>query len=311
VNDLRIETGSTQEKCELLVQENAELAEKNQEIVKENAILSEKLENIQVELDKANQLIDQSNTNVKEQIESMKEEINEARKKSESLSSEIQEKIAKIDELERKLVDLQDENASIKKKNVANVKDLTRQIQVLQKKLESGQQTPGPQSTPLTSSFINHSESFINSSSATPTFSLSTSNVHKQMPSSSSSNISSRGIIVSSRKSSTNSQSDKQSLDLNSIGSDFKFAPNDDMFVTPTTANPSRDVVRAYTGTEVVCGGPSAQMNEDVYIVDVDKQKMVEKIVKLQKTLAKRAEKIDFLQDHVNQLTADLKKKTK
>jgi hypothetical protein len=98
---------------------------------------------------------------------------------------------------------------------------------------------------------------------------------------------------------------------LNSLGSDFKYAPSDDMFVTPTAVNPSREAVRAYTGSEVVCGGSIAQMNEDVYIVDVDKQKMVEKIVKLQKTLAKRAEKIDFLQDHVNQLTADLKKKTK
>lgn len=51
--------------------------------------------------------------------------------------------------------------------------------------------------------------------------------------------------------------------------------------------------------------------NDDVYVVDVDKQKIIEKYVKLQKLLAKRNEKIDFLQDHVNQLTADLKRKTK
>ena len=56
---------------------------------------------------------------------------------------------------------------------------------------------------------------------------------------------------------------------------------------------------------EVICG------NDDVYVVDIDKQKIIEKIVKLQKTLAKRNEKIDFLQDHVNQLTNDLKRKTK
>ncbi len=51
--------------------------------------------------------------------------------------------------------------------------------------------------------------------------------------------------------------------------------------------------------------------NDDVYVVDVDKQKIIEKYVKLQKLLAKRNEKIDFLQDHVNQLTADIKRKTK
>lgn len=56
---------------------------------------------------------------------------------------------------------------------------------------------------------------------------------------------------------------------------------------------------------EVICG------NDDVYVVDIDKQKIIEKIVKLQKLLAKKNEKIDFLQDHVNQLTIDLKRKTK
>lgn len=60
---------------------------------------------------------------------------------------------------------------------------------------------------------------------------------------------------------------------------------------------------------EVICGPTSN--TEDVYIVDVDKQKIIDKIVKLQKTLAKRNEKIDFLQEHVDQLTSDLKKKTK
>ncbi len=56
---------------------------------------------------------------------------------------------------------------------------------------------------------------------------------------------------------------------------------------------------------EVICG------NDDVYIVDIDKQKLIDKIVKLQKLLAKQNEKIDFLQDHVNQLTIDLKRKTR
>lgn len=50
---------------------------------------------------------------------------------------------------------------------------------------------------------------------------------------------------------------------------------------------------------------------DDVYVVDVEKQRIIEKYVRLQKLLAKRTEKIDFLQDHVNQLTIDLKRKTK
>jgi hypothetical protein len=55
----------------------------------------------------------------------------------------------------------------------------------------------------------------------------------------------------------------------------------------------------------------NTNQHSDVYVVDVDKQKIIEKVVKLQKMLAKKTEKIDFLQDHVNQLTNDLKKKSK
>ncbi len=63
---------------------------------------------------------------------------------------------------------------------------------------------------------------------------------------------------------------------------------------------------------EVNCGvGGGSNGVDDVYVVDVDKQKIIEKVVQLQKLLAKKNEKIDFLQDHVNQLTGDLKRKTK
>ena len=58
---------------------------------------------------------------------------------------------------------------------------------------------------------------------------------------------------------------------------------------------------------EVVCGS----YNSEVYVTDVEKQKLIEKIVNLQNILAKKKEKIDFLEDHVNQLTFDLKRKTK
>ena len=42
-----------------------------------------------------------------------------------------------------------------------------------------------------------------------------------------------------------------------------------------------------------------------------DTQVMIEKIVKLQKSCAKRQEKVDFLEEHVEQLLAEVKKKNK
>ena len=44
---------------------------------------------------------------------------------------------------------------------------------------------------------------------------------------------------------------------------------------------------------------------------ELDKGKLVERILKLQKTLAKRSEKMDFLEDHNHQLVEELKKKTR
>lgn len=63
---------------------------------------------------------------------------------------------------------------------------------------------------------------------------------------------------------------------------------------------------------EVLCdGGSGSTQLDDVYVFDIDKQKLIEKMVKLQKKLAKSNEKIDFMQDHINQLTNDLKRKTR
>ena len=78
---------------------------------------------------------------------------------------------------------------------------------------------------------------------------------------------------------------------------------NDDTRSITSETNSLNQMNRNYN--EVICG------NDDVYVVDIDKQKIIEKVVTLQKTLAKRNEKIDFLQDHVNQLTLDLQRKTR
>lgn len=42
-----------------------------------------------------------------------------------------------------------------------------------------------------------------------------------------------------------------------------------------------------------------------------DSQILVEKIVKLQKELAKRQEKLDFMEEHVSTMVAEMKKKNK
>ncbi|XP_035208502.1 coiled-coil domain-containing protein 186-like isoform X2 [Stegodyphus dumicola] len=45
--------------------------------------------------------------------------------------------------------------------------------------------------------------------------------------------------------------------------------------------------------------------------VELDKERLIEKVIKLQKTLAKRNDKIEFLEDHIEQLVKEMKKRSK
>lgn len=48
-----------------------------------------------------------------------------------------------------------------------------------------------------------------------------------------------------------------------------------------------------------------------VEVVHVDKQMLIEKIVRLQKAHARKNEKIEFMDDHIKQLLSDIQRKSK
>lgn len=60
---------------------------------------------------------------------------------------------------------------------------------------------------------------------------------------------------------------------------------------------------------------PDGQMGSSVVVVDnfpeVDKSVLVDRIVRLQKALARKQEKIEFMEDHIKQLVEEIRKKTK
>ncbi|XP_059180577.1 coiled-coil domain-containing protein 186 isoform X2 [Centropristis striata] len=60
---------------------------------------------------------------------------------------------------------------------------------------------------------------------------------------------------------------------------------------------------------------PESQSSPSVVVVDsfpeVDKTVLVERIVRLQKALARKQEKIEFMEDHIKQLVEEIRKKTK
>ena len=45
--------------------------------------------------------------------------------------------------------------------------------------------------------------------------------------------------------------------------------------------------------------------------VEVDKQTLIERIVKLQRAMARKNEKLEFMDDHISQLIDEIQKKNK
>ena len=201
-----------------------------------------------------------------------------------------------IEELTIKLSDEQDENVTLKKKHAANVKDLTRQLQILQKKLTSSNNNDT-----LTQQNIAKSDSYsrLNHFSASNDFNFAKPS---QPPP-----LSNMNMRRDSRTSSTSSlnENEQSNSSKNNLEDDGRLS------LESTPVSSSGMNISRYNEASIGTGANTSSHSDDVYIVDIDKQKLIEKIVKLQRDLAKRNEKIDFLQDHVNQLTNDLKRKTK
>ncbi|XP_047465754.1 coiled-coil domain-containing protein 186 isoform X2 [Mugil cephalus] len=73
--------------------------------------------------------------------------------------------------------------------------------------------------------------------------------------------------------------------------------------------------LNARHGGSVEDRSPESQSGPSVMVVDnfpeVDKAVLVERIVRLQKALARKQEKIEFMEDHIKQLVEEIRKKTK
>jgi hypothetical protein len=234
-------------------------------------------------------------------------QLDEKTKETETLGSQLKEKCKEVDELATKLADEQDENASLKKKHAANIKDLTKQLQLLQKKSVS---LSSSSNTTTTTTTVPQHQQLQQTPSLNSSMVSSVSEFSFTKPSVPSSNQNQR----MSRTSSTSSLTDNNNKDhfsAKDTGSannrTYSTMYDDDLRSLDSAASFSPAV--RYSN-EVVVGAHQAT-TDDVYVVDIDKQKLIEKIVKLQRDMAKKNEKIDFLQDHVNQLTGDLKRKTK
>lgn len=213
-------------------------------------------------------------------VESLGKTLSEKSENVEKLDKELKESQRANEELKTKLSDERDEVNTLKKKHAANIKDLTKQLQTLQKRSQTqSAAATAAQNTPQSLDQSKTSSSRENSIN-------SLSGVDKEL---------------------TSWPGDRGDID------EDRFSLESSSNITSGASAAAATASNRYQH-EVLCDGVSTSSNlasDDVYVFDIDKQKLIDKIVKLQKKLAKANEKTDFMQDHVNQLTSDLKKKTR
>lgn len=280
LSDLRVELNKSQEKQTELLEFTAKLTDKNSQLQSENISLQERLEQVEKELNETTHISKQLAETGSIEKEQTSAQLIDMDRKVKDLTTDLDANVNKVKELKQQLEDERSENATLKKKHASNVKDLSRQLQSLQKKITNS--TPVAMTTNTTiaelpsSSTPQQQQQHLNS--RTSSFSSLTDAMNEQFQ------------VPSSRSFSSNNNNYNQHFD------------------TRSESNYSNTMSRSYAN-EVHCG--TGQNEENVYVTDVDKQKIIEKVCQLQKTLAKRTEKVDFLQDHVEQLTRDVQRKTR
>ena len=65
------------------------------------------------------------------------------------------------------------------------------------------------------------------------------------------------------------------------------------------------------TSSSAEINGSSSMLPSSVKLPPVDSQVLVEKIVTLQRNIAKKQEKVDFMEEHINTLHGEMQKKNR
>ena len=193
------------------------------------------------------------------------------------------------DELSSRLSDERNEMATLKKKHAANLKDLTKQIQALEKRAAATHQPTTTNQSISSDTSMTSERSRVKREDSVSSLSIEKdfTGSEQQHSTMTSDFLSGEDLL------SLGGGGEVSSMSMGGGGGRFQHEVSCDGLVS------------------MVGGGGGNRSIDDVYVFDIDKQKLIEKIVRLQKKLAKSNEKIDFLQDHVNQLTEDLKRKTR
>ncbi|XP_037282619.2 coiled-coil domain-containing protein 186 isoform X2 [Rhipicephalus microplus] len=260
------------------------LTTKSVQLQSEHSLLELKAQNLEEQNSKLTQEIAQLKKQNRDLASSLEAEQKQRQQETQLLARKLAEKTKTIEKLTTQVQDAENEQRVMKRRHISSIKELSRELQLTKKRLEQQQDAQG---------------SPRQGSAPEP-------------------------LGLGSRTSSTAS--------LETLGSGPSQVASNHPTVTfvnagRTTVPPKESRLhaaavtvlngssRSCVGSPGASGASSSGSPEHAQTapaqLELDKQMLVERIVRLQKTLARRNDKIDFLEEHIKQLLLEMKKKSK
>ncbi|XP_064465872.1 coiled-coil domain-containing protein 186-like isoform X1 [Ornithodoros turicata] len=276
----REKVAAAQQEVERMRQTNAELqADMEACHIKEGELLefTEKLTTKSVQLQSEHTLLELKAQNLEEENTNLMQQVSRLEKDSEELTAS----------LEQEKRQRQQENQLLARK----LAEKTKLVEQLTVKVEDAENEQKVMKRRHISSVKELSRELQQSRKRLEQYETSPPSSHQQP----SSEVASLG----SRASSTTS--------LETIGTSMHSMPH------PASGHPTVSFVNAGRPAvrESATSSSAPSPHQSPAPLEVDKQLLVERIVRLQKNLAKKNDKIEFLEEHVNQLLTEIKKKSK
>jgi len=201
----------------------------------------------------------------------LEEETSKRREETEMLARKLAEKVRAVEVANQQVIDSNNDLEVVKRQNNVRVKELTKELNTIKKKLDSVERMSGRESSPGLSTSSRCSSS---------------SSLHKD-------------VERSELSPGIGSGHSPTSLTVNSSNGMGRRTSQTSLQEAVHTDNRQREV-----------SGGSMGSNTSLQLPDTQ-QLLVEKIVKLQRACARRQEKLDILEEHIQQLMAEIKKKNK
>jgi len=258
-----------------LLEYTQKLTDKNVNLQSEFSSVETRAATLEEEHSKIVTNLARAESKLTEVVGQLEEETSKRREETEMLARKLAERVRAVEVANQQVIDTNNDLEVVKRKNMVRVKELTKELNLTKRKLDNLEKGGGRESSPGLSTSSRCSSS---------------NSLHKEVE---------RGEVSPSTGHSPTSLGVQMT---NGQGRKVSQTSLQEAMLTDTR---HREVSGGSAGQPDLRGS-----NNSLQLPDTQ-QLLVEKIVKLQRACARRQEKLDLLEEHVEQLMNEIKKKNR